>query len=214
MGSYVEQLGRYIRTVIDFWRLRPKRFMAAVNDNPTRYLPPFQFLAFTVVIGFLAYSAAFSLVLLIAAGTSAQIGNISLEWAARTLATYVMALMIFILFVETVVFRILSNIWPIKGGASFSAIFEFQCYMLATIVPSILLDLLSSPLMALEWVDKLKGSLAILIGISSLLFWQLPGIAIINGVTMSRVFGGLLFWNVVLGIGGGIIVGGIAALVM
>ena len=127
MGSYVEQLGPYIRTVIDFWRLRPKRFMAAVNDNPTRYLSPFQFLSFTVVIGFLAYSVAFFLGLLVltAAETSARIGDISLEWGSRVLATYVMALIIFILFVQTVAFRILSNIWPIKGGASFLAIFEF-----------------------------------------------------------------------------------------
>ena len=159
MGSHVEQLGRYIRTVIDFWRFRPKRFMVAVNDSPARYLPPFQFLAFTVFIGFLAYSAAFFLGLLIAAETNAPIGSTSLEGESRVLAIYVMALMIFILFVETVAFRILSNIWPIKGGASFLAIFEFQCYMLATTVPLILLDLLLSPLMALEWVDELKVSL-------------------------------------------------------
>ena len=86
--------------------------------------------------------------------------------------------------------------------------------MLATIVPSILIDLLLSPLMAFEWVGELKGSLAILVGILSLLFWQFPGIAIINGVTTSRVFAGLLFWSMVVGVGGGIIVGGIAALFM
>ncbi len=217
MPSYVEQIGRYIRTVIDFWRLRPKRFMAAINDNPTRYLPPLQFLAFTVVIGFFVYSATFFLALLIAPETSAQIiqiGSISLEGTARVFAIYVMALIIFILFVETILFRIISNIWPIKGGASFSAIFEFQCYMLATIVPLILLDLLLSPLIALEWVVGLKLSLGLLIGILSLLFWQVPGIAIISGVTTGRLWGGVLFWNISLGIGLGIIGGIIAALFM
>ena len=115
------------------------------------------------------------------------------------------------LFADSMVFRAISRIWPVQGSASFSSIFELQCYTLALrLLPATVINLLLGPLLtALVAHNTLSESSSNLIlfttgaviGVAVLLFWDFPGVAVLNGVSTRRVWAGFVFWlGVVLGI--------------
>ena len=109
---------------------------------------------------------------------------------------------------NALVFRAISRIWNVRGNATFSSIFEFQCYMVAISLPTMALDLLLGPWLALlvelEILPAgsnilILASVAFVIDGAGLLFWNFPRNAIVNGVSTRRVWAGFLFWPAVLG---------------
>ena len=194
----IEIADRYIKTYIDFLTLRPRRFIAAKNKDPKRYLPPNQFLVFTLGIGIAIQLSTFTLIL-----ADSQLATT----LARAVAITFAAMLVVVMFLESIFFRAISRIWPIRGIANFSSIFGLQCYMSAFVLPGMVIDLLGTFLVLIlakgllaEWkVFLANGVAGLLIGILSLLFWNLPGIAAINKVSTRRVLAGYFFWPVALG---------------
>ena len=41
MSLSVETVGRYVKTWLDFWRLRPARFAVVRHAHPSHYLSPY-----------------------------------------------------------------------------------------------------------------------------------------------------------------------------
>ena len=204
MKLSIELADRYAKTFLDFWLLRPRSFIAAKNRDPSRYLSPYQFLVACLGIALVIYIAAFSL-------SQSEIHTATGQppvTSAEALAVRMLTFLVAVLLVDSLVIRAVSRIWPIRGGATFSSIFEFRCYMLAIWLPGMALDLLLGPwLLALVLQKILPAGSNILIlatvgsviGVFAVLFWWFPGVAVINGVSTRRVCAGVLFWPATLG---------------
>ena len=201
----------YLVTTLDFWRLRPKRFMAAKRQNPTRYMPPYQFLVLSLGIAFLCYVAAYFLSL----SLNLSEPNANPEALARVLALRLVTYLCFVLLLSSLFYRAISRIWPISGRASFLSILEMQCYMQAIWLPIYALDLFLIPLFtdleATEVLSRRGADITFLVlgtifGTVLSLFWLIPGVATVNGVSAARIWAGLLFWGVALGFALGLVV--------
>ena len=201
MAFWINYVDRYAITFIDFWRLRPKRFIAAKNRDPNRYLSPYQFLYGSLCIEFGIYAAAFSL-------NQSEIYAVTGQppiTSANALAVRFLAYTFVMLIVGALGGRAVSRIWPVRGSATFSSIFEIQCYMLAIILPVMIYDLLIGPLhtalVAREvlpaWSIVISYMVGVVIGTLGGLFWNIPGVAVVNGVSTRRMLSGVLLWGAV-----------------
>ena len=201
---------RYIKTFVDFLALRPKRFFNAKNSDPSLYLTPYQFLVVTLIIGFFIYVSAYLLTQLPVHETSGQHTKYAQAFAYR-----ILALLLLIVLVNSILFRAISRIWPLRGNATFSSIFELQCYMLATLLPAMILDLVLGPLfnelikneILQESSYLILFNLGNIIGLIGLIFWNIPGVAVVNGVSIKRVWASYIFWSVAVGVVIGILRG-------
>lgn len=195
--TLVELAERYIKTFIDFLALRPKSFLDARNREPSLYLTPYQFLVLTLIFGFFIYTSYFLLTQLTVHEAPGQ----AVE-KAKAVAFRMLALFVFLLFVNSLFIRAISRIWPLRGNATFSSIFQFHCYMPAILLPAMMLDLLLGPLLyelikikiLPAWSFLILLVLGAIIGLFGLIFWNIPGIAVINGVSTKRVWASLVFW--------------------
>jgi len=205
----LELIDRYGRTFVDFWRLRPRKFYPSIEENPSAYVSPMQFLAISLgiafVMGVVAITLSFSE--LESASGSKPIGD------PRALAGRLIVFIFFMLIVATLLYRILCALWPIRGRASFLQIFEHQCFMMAVILPSSALDVLINPLvtglvakdLVPPWAAFVPFLLGFLIGQITVFLYQVPGAAYVCGVTTLRFWMGLLFWCASIGFLVGII---------
>ncbi|MCY3678940.1 MAG: hypothetical protein OXH66_15355 [Gemmatimonadetes bacterium] len=207
MRLSADDIARYMHTFIDFCRLGPAAFTEARGAKPSRYLSPYQFCAWTLVIGFAIAGATFVRLHFATTGT-VKTGLASAN-AAGVVTVAVSSLVL-----SSLMFRAISRAWPIRGHADFSSIFEIHCYLLAMgWLPTSAINLLLIP-----WLAGLAaaGTLAVLsvflvpvlvigapIGLLRDILWGCPGIAAVNGVPTSRVWAGLLFWSAMAGAGVG-----------
>lgn len=200
----IELVDKYARTLIDFWRLRPRRFFLSVTKTPKKYLTAPQFLASSSALAFALLVASIGLVSAVlkqsdAQGTTAE---------PKALAVQVVVFVIANLLLGSLYFRAISRVWPVKGKAAFSSIFELQCYMMAIIVPLSAFDLLVGPTIANlvsmyilpAWCQFVQPVIGLMIGLAGLFFWQFPGVAFLNGVSTGRIWLGFFFWNFILGV--------------
>lgn len=209
MALSLEVTDRFARTFIDFWRLRPKRFLSAVARSPMDYLTPYQFLVASLGIVFAMLVATIALV----QGTMQGVTGQAPVTPAQALAVRTTVFVVANLVVGSLIFRSISRVWPVKGIASFRTIFELQCYMMAIITPLAAIDVLVAPIIAElvgrnitpGWTALLPSGLGLIVGFAGFLFWNMPGVAHLNGVSTARLWLGLLFWSLVLGVAGGIL---------
>lgn len=208
MAFWIQFVNRYARTFFDFWCLRPRRFYNAKSSDSKNYLTPYEFLVGSLSIGFPTYFTAFSL-------AQSKIHEVSGQppvSGAEALAIQFLALLVVLLFVNALLFRAVSRIWPVGGSASFSSIFEIQCYMMAIYLPAMIMDLLLGPtltgLLARQMVTPLSSLipflLGLVLGVFGLVFWNLPGVALANGVSTRRMWAGYLFWISIIVVGGAV----------
>ena len=123
------------------------------------------FLVATLIVGFVIYVAALSL-----NPSAIQADPSSLSVSAHV--TRLLTVLVVLLFLNSLVFRAISRIWPVRGNATFSSIFEFQCYMYAILLPGMALDLL------LGFVaPEIRLAAGAVIGFTGAVFWNFPGIA-------------------------------------
>ncbi|MDD9983239.1 MAG: hypothetical protein OXU81_18090 [Gammaproteobacteria bacterium] len=202
MQPWINFLSRYTHTAIDFWRLQPKYFIAAIGREPDRYLAPYPFFVGFLGIEFVLCTALFTVTQSEVISVSEQVSAFAQAAAVRQLALITLAIVL-----NAVVFRALSRVWPIKGSATFRSVFAFQCYMSAIILPLTMLDLLVQPVIVglnggsmPEWGIGMLVLFGLAVGGFGLLFRNFPGIAYINGVSTTRVFEGYVFWSVVVGV--------------
>ena len=78
-----DQTERYIRTFLEFWSLRPRRFMEALDRNPSRYLTPYQFFSHSLVIVFLLFVAQTALIQVLPTPTEALESQGEILFGAR-----------------------------------------------------------------------------------------------------------------------------------
>lgn len=196
-----EFVARYTNTTIDFWRLKPAQFIAAIGREPDRYLGPYQFLAGFLGIEFLLCTALFTLGQADPLSVSQHTDSMAQAWATRQVAFAAVGVAL-----NALVFRAVSQVWPVKGGADFRSIFAFQCYMCAVILPTAILDFVGQPVTVLvaggslpEWSVGIPPLLILAIAALGLVFRNFPGIAHINHVSTSRLLVGFAFWPAVVG---------------
>ena len=209
MAFSIDLADRYVKTVIDFWRLRPRRFFPALDTSSTRYLTAPQFLAVSIGLMFAVYAASYALTstALERAGAGELIESPDAE-ALRIVVFFLANLVAATLFL-----RGISRVWPIKGSATFESIFKLQCYMMAIFVPVAAVDLLVGPIMAEMIVRGFISETSILINISAgmaigllaFILYQVPGVAFLNDTSIGRIYAGLVFWVVALGLAGGVL---------
>lgn len=199
----LELVERYGTTFIDFWRLRPRKFLPALERDPNRYLSPMQFLAISLGIAFSlgVVAITLSLTVLESASGQEQIGDPKALSARLVVFTFAM------LVVGALSYRVISFLWPVRGRALFRQIFEFQCYYMAVILPMSAIDVLVGPavveLVAREIVPVWVGGLPFLFGYGfgtvAAIFYSVPGIAYLNGVSSVRLLMGTLLWSFIGG---------------
>ncbi len=197
----IEYADRFARTSIDFWRLRPRDFVAATaatTRSADGYLSPYEFLAVFWVIGTGIYAVTITLVFSAAFGRDIELSELWVGAAAfRTLA-----LVVFLVVVNAVYVRAISRFWPVRGRAKFTDILEYQIYALAMVLPIMVIDLLVLPLLVWLIAEEIVSAWSLLLYVAAAFGFgfvvqivkDIPGVAAVNGVSTARMWGGLLFW--------------------
>lgn len=176
------------RTFLDFWRLRPRRFLTALAAEPNQYLSPLGFLSVSlgVVFSLLLVASGLS-----AAGKSLPSGRLD----PKLLVTRVLVFLIVWLLIGTMLNRVLLTVWPIRGKTTFRPLFDFQSYVIAAVVlPGAAVDVLIAELPVVRTV------LGSILGLLVTVFYVMPGFAHLAGVPTRRVWLGTVFWSAVLGL--------------
>lgn len=200
MGVPLELLDKFQTTFLDFWRLRPRTFLTQASVDRARYMPPAQFVGTS------------SILLLAMLVVDVSLSHGDLEKLAgekiaspEALAGRLLVFVIFILFLNTIFSRIISPQWPIRGRATLISIFEFQCYMTATLVPAGAIDVLLDPLLlhivlngAPYWILYIPLAIGYVLGLIFYFVYQNPGLAHLNGVSSLRMLLGTILWSTVL----------------
>ena len=206
----IELVDNYIRTFIDFWRLRPRKFYLSVTKTPKKYLTAPQFLAASLALEFVLFVAALGLVSTVLKQTNTQ----GVTGESKDIAIQFIVFLVANLLFGSLCFRAISRIWPVRGKAAFLEIFGLQCYMMAIIVPVSGLDLLIGPTITKlvstgilpAWCQLIQLVIGLMVGFAGLFFWQYPGVAYLNGVSTGRLWFGSLFWSFILGIPVGVVI--------
>lgn len=189
----INLVDRYARTFIDFWTLRPRKFMSKFDQDSSKYLSPYQFLYVSLCFTFFVFISEIGLT-----ATALRPGY----HPASASAGWSLSVFGLMFALNSLAFRTVSRVWPIRGSATFSSIFEIQCYTMAIYVPLMLLGLVLSPLSSvplsfnIQWIVFAIG---FVYGIPVFFLWQIPAVAIANRVSSARVIAGFLFWSAVLG---------------
>lgn len=212
----LELLDKYLTTFLDFWRLRPRNFLARVRREPTRFLPPAQFVGVSSTILLALLVIAFSL-------NHEDLEKIAGSKMAspEALAGRLLVLMLTILFANTLFYRMVSPLWPVRGKADLVSIFEFQCYLVALLVPLAAMDVLFDSITislvangAAFWVLFIPSAIGFVVGLSFYFIYQNPALAELNGVSSLRMFLGTVFWVTVPLTALGFVLGFLFAIVM
>ena len=185
-----DQVERYIRTFLDCWTLRPRRFMEAIDLNPSRYLTPYRFFFYSLLILFTLFLAEAGL---------AQTALVEVP-DPRAIATWALTLFVVFFLVNSLVLRAISRLRPVRGNATLVSILNGQCYTVAIVLPFTAVVFILSPFLAVLGISTCT---IILIGfmwsVVVTFGWQLPLAALANGVSTGRIVGGLLLWGACLG---------------
>ena len=115
------QAARYFKTLMDFWRLRPKKFFETRALPTSDYLAPLPFFISTLAI---ALAISFGL----AAALADELSTPASELRVGTLR--MLGLLAATLVVNTLWVRAISRVWPMRGSADFSSILDVNCYVL------------------------------------------------------------------------------------
>ena len=192
-----DQVDRYVRTFLDVWSLRPRRFMEGIDRNSSRYLGAYQFFFLSLSILFALYVAEISLTQVLSASITGGQGE---PPSARAIATWGLTLFVVLFLVNSLVFLAISRLWPVRGTATFTSILKGQCYTVAIVLPFAAVVCLLSPFIV---TLNIRESTIIFVGLAwgvvVTFGWQLPAVAFANGVSTGRIVGGLLFWPACLG---------------
>ena len=202
-----EKIGRYVITFIDFWKLRPRRFVLSYEESPSKYLPPFQFWGFSLIILFALFVAEIALTIEISVDDVRVMGQ---KVPAEALATWHLTFLVFLTVVFSLLYRAVSRIWPIRGNATFRSILELQCYTHAILIPLAAFLFLVSPFIGKESRVLWGIVVTVVYSLLTVFPWNLPAVAVANGVSSLRMFAGMLFWVAVLYVFAFAILGGIA----
>jgi hypothetical protein len=200
----IELTNRYARTFLDFWRLRPRKFLVLKADKPELYLSPYEFLVISLGLAFSMLIVAASLTV-----SAFQTGSGSIASDPKALAGRLVVFSTVMIGLNTVCSTFCSRPWPIRKRPTIVQFFEFNCYMCAVIMPMAAFDVLFDPVVAdlvARHVIPLWGGLLLLygagaaIGIIYLFTYSIPGLAFIAGVSSSRMAAGLFLWPTVVAV--------------
>lgn len=186
----IELLNRYINTFVDFWTLRPRRFVVACEQDPSKYLPPFQFWGISLGITFALFAADITLTMIV--DPSDATDTVGLQ-SADVIALWALTVLVVVTVVYSLFYRAVSRLWPIRGKGTFKSIFSLQCYTQAILIPLAAVLFIVSPFLG---ENRLSFALVVgyFYGLVTGFFWNLPAVAVANGVSTIRTIAGLLFW--------------------
>lgn len=196
----LELLDKYQTTLLDFWRLRPRRFLAELKKTPAKYLTPGVFAGISATI------------LLTSEVVSSRIMALGYEKLgygqfppAEAVAVQILVLLLVALFVLAIFFRTISPLWPVSGRkVSIVEVWNFQCYMFAIYVAFGVSDVIITPLycIALRNGPTRLATMVIYyiaLGAPLFFFFQVSGIAALNHTSSTRVFLAVLLWLAAFG---------------
>ena len=217
MAVPFELLDKYQITFIDFWRLRPRGFLIRVRAEPTKYLSAAQFMGVSSTL----------MLALIVIAMSVNQQNIekitgSKMASPEALAGRYLVMILVVLLGNTLLYRIISPRWPVRGKVNFVSLFEFQCYMVAILIPFLVIDVVLDPIgislvaskVAPSWVLFIPAVIGGVAGFVCYFLYQNPGIAALNGVSSLRMFLGTAFWVMVFQITVGVVVAIVVGIVL
>ena len=201
---------RYMTTFLDFWRLRPRRFLEVISEERSRYISPAQFLIVSLSLMLLLLVI---MNLLIRRDLQAILGYEPPD--PKALAGRAMVFMLSMAVLNALFYRFISPWWPIRCRRVLTEYFWFYCYMMAVYVPIAAVDVLVNPIVfslvgshgAPTWLLLLPGFLGAVFGILCFFLYLNPGIAYINRVSSIRMFLATLFWVVVISVPPSIVLG-------
>jgi hypothetical protein len=206
MAISFDIVDKFTATLIDFWTLRPRAFLESVENDPSRYLSPPQFLlACTGLI-----SGLYVISLAAYKDLSEETLNRFPPLRLRSDTTIVASRQILFLIVFLVVYSLyirLASWWPIRGKASFKDILYFQFYALSLNLPYLVLEVILTPFI-LNYIDHSVSATSIrllfvlpianlVVGVPLAFIYILPGQARLNGVSTGQMFIGLFVFGLV-----------------
>ncbi len=203
MSTWFQFGSLYIVTFVDFWRLRPRKFLCRKEHQPNQYMLPAQFwlasatLMFTLDIAsysFPEYRHAMSY-------DSATFN----EGSAFGLAVQSIVFLIFIQLVSCLFYFLSSRVWPIKGRPHFSDLLDMQFYLIAIRLPAAAAITMLAPAFGRVLSDSAQPTAAMYILATVLfsyliltwLFWSCPFVAVLNRVSTPRAIFGTFICGIV-----------------
>lgn len=209
MNTLIDLVDRYIATALDFWILKPRKFIDNFVSCPQKYLSSGKFLYVSLSIEFVLITSYFAIIM-----SQYDIKTLvtDQELAAKILAVVNIAAYIALTVFNTIIFYWMSKIWPIKGIASFKSILDFQIYTMALYTPFSVFTLIGSALVILISPSSFDFwiSFNLLIGFSFsfllMFLYDFPGLGHLNRVSTGKVILSYFFWSILLGIFSGFVV--------
>ena len=153
----------YARTFIDFWKFRPQKFIAKVEQDPSSYAKPFSFIKQSITLIIVVFLLIFFAVesvgkveqlvvpLQSLGGQKTEVASSSKEAnivsatekeiaSSTEIAYKYTAALILSLFLSALTYTIISKVWPVRGKASFLCILKFECYTLSITIPYLIIS--------------------------------------------------------------------------
>jgi hypothetical protein len=204
MAISFDVIDKFTATIIDFWTLRPRKFLESVKNDQSRYLSPPQFL-----LACLSLISALDFIVLsfykaMSADTLEHFPFLKIKPDPAIVAGRQTVFLLLILVAQSLIIRGASW-WPIKSKATLKNIMYYQFYSLAVSLLFPVLDVILIPLI-LNYIDSTKSQESInllhllpkiyyLIGIILGLIYSFPGYAKFNRVSTWDMYGAVgVFW--------------------
>jgi hypothetical protein len=216
MAISMEVVDKYVKTLVEFWALRPRAFLERRKIEPSRYLSPSQFFLASLSILAVLYLATFSFYKDLPVDIIERYPMLKQTGDPKTYVVVLLTAVVLGSLLSSVGVKACAALWPIKGRVTFGRIVDFQFYLMAIILPMGTIDLLAAPIL-LNYVSESRSPYAVyalyvpfIVGyLAGSILWfvyVLPGLSKLYGVSALRMFAGLTLW-------GSLIFGGIGFLI-
>ena len=115
MAMAFDIVDKYCTTVVDFWVMRPRKFLASHSTNPDRYLTQPQFLLACMGLLTILIGSTFSFYRELRKDVLGMLPALELQADAKVLAGRQATLVLFVVVFNTITLRIISRLWPVRG---------------------------------------------------------------------------------------------------
>lgn len=203
MGIPIELVDKFGKTFFDYWRLAPDRFIKAQRSQTEKYLSPYQFLGVCLILCFTMLLVQFGLI----DGILVDVTGQKPATEPKVRAGRLLVLFVFLTGISSIFVSIASRPWPIRRRVPVETVFKFMCFaQAAMLIPGVAFDTLLMPVvgeLALReiipyWITWIPFVIGLLGGTIIYFVYVLPGLALLAGVSKSRMFWGLFFWSFVI----------------
>ena len=141
--DWIQYADSFAKTFLAFWQMKARVFVATTKHEGAGYLSPYRFLICVLLLSAVIYSASFALTF----AAAQEVTGEEIQQPIQAMVVRTLVILVVFTVINAMLDRAVSRVWPVRGCGTFSQILEFRLYMLACIMPVVILDLLIGPVL-------------------------------------------------------------------